>query len=669
MRVHRILLLAVALLLAAPLVSMLETPLADAQVASSADEAVRQKVAETYGVEPATLITRFIAESGDWAYGSATIPATTEDGAPAVFYLLAHQDGANWIAELRYTAAFDKLLRQAPADFPNASVRAALDGVSLAGDGSSQLSFPFPVGQTWRFNGPHPNSSSPVWSSLDFYLPNASNGFVTGAPVVAMRGGVVDRPCDNMVVIDHGDGWSTYYYHVTSIIVATGQTVTRGQQLGGTSDQYNCGGWADGPHVHVWTTYQGAEKAIEGIDIGGWTVQKGIRAYDGCFYRGTVVLCAQYYDSITNEGVVGSVGNVSISPTRTTVNNWITYNVEPFPPNTSGEVIWRRLSGSLITVDTFTTDDAGVASGRFRVPATPGGPNQLISFIAGDTTRTALFEVAPRIKVLTDPAVRGQQVNVSLRGYDKKEQVRIRWRHPDGHWVELAQITTSNTGSSNTWVTVPFWAADGSNSVRGDGTEFRQQTNVVNVSGGPFQLADESIQVDVATPEAEVALPVQETSTPTETPIEIDRSALPLDQPLVSQADPIWTIDPNTGTVVTTVDLSSPHTVTTIGWLVLSDQCAPIDRIETSLDAIAWTPVELAGSTVPGVWAVVAPGVDARWIRWVSTATDPADAIGCLADIAVWAIPVTPEPVLTPTLEPTETIPDETGTPVPASSD
>ena len=72
MRVHRILLLAVALLLAAPLVSMLETPLADAQVASSADEAMRQKVADTYGVDPAALVTRFIAESGDWAYGSAT---------------------------------------------------------------------------------------------------------------------------------------------------------------------------------------------------------------------------------------------------------------------------------------------------------------------------------------------------------------------------------------------------------------------------------------------------------------------------------------------------------------------------------------------------------------------------------------------------------------------
>ncbi|MEZ4496509.1 MAG: M23 family metallopeptidase, partial [Thermomicrobiales bacterium] len=486
---------------------------------------------------------------------------------------------------------------------------------------------------------------------------------------VAMRGGVVDRPCANMVVIDHGDGWSTYYYHVISITVSSGQTVTRGQQLGGTSEQYNCGGWADGPHVHVWTTYQGTEMAIEGIDIGGWTVQKGIRAYDGCFYRDTTVLCAQYYDSITNDGVSGSVGNVSISPTRTTVNNWISYSVEPFAPNTSGQVIWRRLSGSLITVDTFTTDDAGVASGRFRVPATPGGPNQLISFIAGDTTRTALFEVAPRIKVLTDPAVRGQQVNVSLRGYAKKEVVRIRWRHPDGHWVELARITTSNTGSSNTWVTVPYWAADGANSVRGDGTEFRQQTNVVNVDGGPFLLAEETIEVDAATPEPEAALPVEETPTPVETPIEIDRSALPLDPPLISQADPVWTTDPNTGAVVTTVDLGGPHTVTTIGWLEMSDQCAPTDRIEFSLDAISWTPLELAGPSEPGVWAVVTPGIDTRWIRWVSSATDPAGASGCLAEISVWAVPVAPEPEITPTPEPTETIPDETGTPVPASSD
>jgi len=71
-------------------------------------------------------------------------------------------------------------------------------------------------------------------------------------------------------------------------------------------------------------------------------------------------------------------------------------------------------------------------------------------------------------------------VNVSLRGYGKKEVVRIRWK-VNGSWVTVATVTTSNTGSANVTVQVPANANVGQNSVRGDGTIFRQQTNAVTV--------------------------------------------------------------------------------------------------------------------------------------------------------------------------------------------
>jgi hypothetical protein len=123
-------------------------------------------------------------------------------------------------------------------------------------------------------------------------------------------------------------------------------------------------------------------------------------------------------------------------------------------------------------------------SGQFRVPATPGGPNQHITFVSGNVSKTVSFEVAPRIKILDSPAVRGHFVNVSLRGYARGETVRIRWRQGE-RWITLATIITSNTGSANTSVQVPGWAPNGFNSVRGDGTVFRQQTNAVYVQGGP----------------------------------------------------------------------------------------------------------------------------------------------------------------------------------------
>jgi hypothetical protein len=244
--------------------------------------------------------------------------------------------------------------------------------------------------------------------------------------------------------------------------------------------------------------------------------------------------------------------SVTLNTDRTTVNNWVTFSIIGYPPNSPVQITWRRLSGSRINIDTVQTDGTGAAAGRFRVPATPGGPNQQIAFTSGSTTQTLLFEVAPRIKVLTNPAVRGDEVNISLRGYAKQEAVRIRWRNPaDGKWVELARITTSNTGSANVLVTVPAWAPDGNNSVRGDGTVFRQQTNTVAVSGGPFQPASEAsptpsptatptgtptvtetpVETATSTPELTETPAVTETPVETETPAETE-TATPTETPV-----------------------------------------------------------------------------------------------------------------------------------------
>jgi hypothetical protein len=177
---------------------------------------------------------------------------------------------------------------------------------------------------------------------------------------------------------------------------------------------------------------------------------------------------------------------VTISPLRTTVNSWINYSLIGYPRHATVTINWRRLSGSLLLIGTVKTDGNGAASGKFQAPATPGGPGQKITFVSGSVSKTLSFEIAPRIKVLTSPAARGQLAEVSLRGYAKNETVRIRWKKGDG-WATIGSVVTSNTGSANLFVTVPIWAPNGFNSVRGDGTVFRQQTNVVYVQGGPYQ--------------------------------------------------------------------------------------------------------------------------------------------------------------------------------------
>ncbi|MFL5758390.1 MAG: hypothetical protein ACJ789_01555 [Thermomicrobiales bacterium] len=182
---------------------------------------------------------------------------------------------------------------------------------------------------------------------------------------------------------------------------------------------------------------------------------------------------------------------VSMTPTRQTVNSFLHYTIIGFPHNAPVQITWRRLSGSIIAIATVQSSATGTATGVFRVPATTGGKGQLITFTSGSVSKTVSVEVAPRIKIIENSVQRGQFVDVSLRGYAKKESVRIRWQQGTS-WVTLATVLTSNTGSANVMVKVPSFAPDGLNSVRGDGTVFRQQTNAVNVQGGPGPTAGAS---------------------------------------------------------------------------------------------------------------------------------------------------------------------------------
>jgi hypothetical protein len=122
----------------------------------------------------------------------------------------------------------------------------------------------------------------------------------------------------------------------------------------------------------------------------------------------------------------------------------------------------------------------------------PGGRGQVIRFAAGNVSRTEVFEVAPRVKVIYPgpSAQRGQLVEISLRGYGPHETVRIRWQDGDGiGWRQIATVVTSSTGSANTTLPVPSFARNGVQSVRGDGPLFRQQTNVVTIQSGPGPTA------------------------------------------------------------------------------------------------------------------------------------------------------------------------------------
>jgi murein DD-endopeptidase MepM/ murein hydrolase activator NlpD len=86
---------------------------------------------------------------------------------------------------------------------------------------------------------------------LDYRVP-------TGTPVAAMNQGTVLLARflyyeGNCVVIDHGQGLLTLYFHLSEFKVKEGEPVKRGQEIGLSGGT----GRATGPHLHVAVRWQG----------------------------------------------------------------------------------------------------------------------------------------------------------------------------------------------------------------------------------------------------------------------------------------------------------------------------------------------------------------------------------------------------------------------------
>ena len=97
------------------------------------------------------------------------------------------------------------------------------------------------------FNG----TLASIHRGTDFHAP-------FGTPVTAANDGVViiAQPMfyeGNLVVVDHGQQFSTLYMHFSRIDVKVGQRVTKGQRLGLSGAT----GRVTGPHLHFSARWQG----------------------------------------------------------------------------------------------------------------------------------------------------------------------------------------------------------------------------------------------------------------------------------------------------------------------------------------------------------------------------------------------------------------------------
>jgi murein DD-endopeptidase MepM/ murein hydrolase activator NlpD len=82
-------------------------------------------------------------------------------------------------------------------------------------------------------------------------------GAPTGSAVQAADGGFVsfagwtDVGYGYLIVIDHANGFATYYAHLSNLYVGLGQAVERGQVIGAAGNT----GWSTGPHLHFEIRY------------------------------------------------------------------------------------------------------------------------------------------------------------------------------------------------------------------------------------------------------------------------------------------------------------------------------------------------------------------------------------------------------------------------------
>ena len=69
-----------------------------------------------------------------------------------------------------------------------------------------------------------------------------------------MPGATCTTAWGNYVVINHGDGFSTLYAHMTHYIVSYGEYVEQGQTIGYVGST----GYSTGPHLHFTIFYNGS---------------------------------------------------------------------------------------------------------------------------------------------------------------------------------------------------------------------------------------------------------------------------------------------------------------------------------------------------------------------------------------------------------------------------
>lgn len=226
-------------------------------------------------LQEAPLI-KLSSSSSEWVFGNIWFPIPTEvHGSPLDLLFVAHRSENEWVHATEGDPKFAALVEQLPPSMLVESARSFITGTHTF-NVATDLGLPWERSGTAKMTGgPHGNSGGRPFSALDF---KPTDGIIR-----APAPGAVTVTCGGVRLrIDHGNSYSTQYYHVDEApSFPSGYIVSEGEYLGRISTRIDCGGRADGPHVHFALRRGNEFIRLEGVTMGGWTFYEGSQAYRG----------------------------------------------------------------------------------------------------------------------------------------------------------------------------------------------------------------------------------------------------------------------------------------------------------------------------------------------------------------------------------------------------
>lgn len=158
------------------------------------------------------------------------------------------------------TDYFNALSREEAARIAAAAKNNTGSSSASGSSGSASASgFVFPMAYATKITDAygyriHPLSGTKKWhNGVDFAAGEGTAIYATKAGTVTSA--TYNEAYGNMVTINHGDGYSSLYGHMTNYIVSVGDTVSAGQTIGYVGST----GWSTGPHLHFTIYYNGSD--------------------------------------------------------------------------------------------------------------------------------------------------------------------------------------------------------------------------------------------------------------------------------------------------------------------------------------------------------------------------------------------------------------------------